>query len=154
MATLIAPNEATSAPQRTEQQVKTERSTRVLLVEDEPLTAEVFARALSRDGHVVDVARDGLQALRRLRERLPSLIVLDMSLPALSGAEVVRELRRAGHIDLPIVVVSGSERTQSTLSAAELWPGAWLVKPIKPRDLVAVVRDLTQRHDGSLPPHG
>jgi DNA-binding response OmpR family regulator len=154
MPTLTAPHEVTSSPQRTQQQVKTERSTRVLLVEDEPLTAEVFARALSRDGHVVDVARDGLQALRRLRERLPSLIVLDMSLPALSGTEVVRELRAAGHVDLPIVVVSGSERAQSTLSAAELWPGAWLVKPIKPRDLVAVVRDLTQSHDGSLPPHG
>ena len=154
MPTLIAPPENTNAPQRTEQLVKTERSTRVLLVEDEPLTAEVFARALSRAGHGVDVARDGLQALRRLRERLPSLVVLDMSLPALSGAEVVRELRSAGHVDLPIVVVSGSERSQTSLSAAELWPGAWLVKPIKPRDLVAIVRDLTQNHDGSLPPHG
>lgn len=150
----LAPHEATSAPQRNEQQVKTQRSTRVLLVEDEPLTAEVFARALSRDGHVVDVARDGLQALRRLRERLPSLVVLDMSLPAGSGAEVVRELRAAGHLDLPIVVVSGSERSQSTLSADELWPGAWLVKPIKPRSLVAIVRELTERPDGSLPPHG
>ena len=60
----------------------------------------------------------------------------------------------AAQYDLPIVVVSGSERSQTSLSAAELWPGAWLVKPIKPRDLVAIVRDLTQNHDGSLPPHG
>jgi DNA-binding response OmpR family regulator len=151
MTTLIAPHEATSAPQRTVQTVKTQRSTRVLLVEDEPLTAEVFAKALSRDGHVVDVARDGLQALRRLRERLPSLVVLDMSLPALSGAEIVRELRAAGHVDLPIVVVSGSPRAESTLTTQELEPGAWLLKPIKPRELVALVRDLAQRHDGSLP---
>jgi DNA-binding response OmpR family regulator len=152
MTTLILPTtEASGAPQRTVERTKTERSTRVLLVEDEPLTAEVFARALVRDGHVVDVARDGLQALRRLRERLPSLVVLDMSLPTLSGADVVRELREAGHRDLPIVVVSGSDRRDTTLTAAELWPGAWLCKPIKPRELVAVVRDLTRRHDGSLP---
>ncbi len=131
-------------PERIPQPTKTQRSTRVLLVEDEPLTAEVFARALARDGHVVDVARDGLQALRRLREHTPSLVVLDMSLPTLSGADVVRDLRRAGHLDLPIVVVSGSDRRQTNLTAAELWPGAWLVKPVKPRDLVALVRELVR----------
>jgi DNA-binding response OmpR family regulator len=138
--------EVADAPQRREQPAKTQRSTRILLVEDEPLTAEVFARALLRDGHVVDVARDGLQALRRLREQAPALVVLDMSLPTLSGADVVRELRAAGHVDLPIVVVSGSERRQSALTPAELWPGAWLVKPVKPKDLVALVRELVRDH--------
>lgn len=128
--------------------MKAQRSTRILLVEDEPLTAEVFARALMRDGHVVDVARDGLQALRVLREHPPSVVVLDMSLPARSGADVVRDLRARGHVDLPVVVVSGSDRRQTTLTAAELVPGAWLVKPVKPRDLVALVRDLTQQRDG------
>ena len=64
-----------------------------------------------------------------------------MSLPALSGADVVRELRSSGKSKLPIVVVSGSDRKQSSLTAAELWPGMWLVKPIKPRELVSVVRD-------------
>ncbi len=144
MGTFTAtPPPTTAQPQRNRAPRPTQRSTRVLLVEDEPLTAEVFARALLRDGHVVDVAKDGLQALRRLREHTPSLVVLDMSLPALSGAEIVRELRHAGHADLPIVVVSGSERRSTTLTAAELWPGAWLVKPVKPRELVALVRDLT-----------
>lgn len=146
--------EAAGEPLCTTAPTQTRRITRVLLVEDEPLTAEVFARSLIRDGHVVDVARDGLQALRRLRERTPSLVVLDMSLPALSGADVVREVRAAGHTDLPIVVVSGSERRDTKLTAAELWPGAWLCKPVRPRDLVAVVRDLTRQNDGSLPDRG
>jgi DNA-binding response OmpR family regulator len=148
MKILTAPSSAAAAaPQRNEEPAKTQRSTRVLLVEDEPLTAEVFARALSRDGHVVEVARDGLQALRRLRERAPSAIVLDMSLPALSGADVVRELRAMGKLGVPVVVVSGSDRRQTDLSPRDLWPGTWLVKPIKPRDLVAVVRDLLQQSD-------
>ncbi|MBL8754003.1 MAG: response regulator [Planctomycetes bacterium] len=138
---------AIGAPQRVTEPVRTQRSTRILLVEDEPLTAEVFARALLRDGHVVDVARDGLQALRRLREQTPSLVVLDMSLPTMSGADVVRDLRAAGHVDLPVLVVSGSERRQSQLTAAELWPGAWLLKPVKPKDLVLLVRDLVKDRD-------
>jgi DNA-binding response OmpR family regulator len=128
-----------------------ERSTRILVVEDEPLTAEVFARALARHGFVVQVAGDGLQALRLVRERPPSLVVLDISLPVISGVEVARELRTAA-LELPIVVVSGSSQQQTSLSAVDLHPGAWLAKPIKPRALVAAVRDLLQRHDGGLPP--
>ena len=120
----------------------TSRSTRVLLVEDEPLTAEVFARSLQRAGIQVDVARDGLQALRHLRDHTPSLLVLDMSLPALSGASVVRELRASGSPDLPVVVVSGSEQRACSLGDDELYPGVWLKKPVKPRKLVDVVRSL------------
>lgn len=135
------------APQRTAEQRQLHRSTRVLLVEDEPLTAEVFARALTRDGHRVDVARDGLQALRRLHDHPPSIVVLDMSLPALSGAEVVRRLRAEGHTRLPIVVVSGCSRAETNLSAAELWPGTWLNKPVKPRELVRIVRQFLGESD-------
>ncbi|MBX3461743.1 MAG: response regulator transcription factor [Planctomycetes bacterium] len=139
-ATLTTPQAAARRPQRAAAREPLTRSTRVLLVEDEPLTAEVFARALARDGHRVDVARDGLQALRRLHDEPPSLVVLDMSLPALPGAEVVRRVRRAGHLALPILVVSGCSRAETDLDRAELWPGAWLTKPVKPRELVAVVR--------------
>ena len=121
------------------------RGMRILLVEDEPLTAEVLARALARDGHIVDVARDGLQAMRQLRDRLPNLVVLDMMLPAIPGADVVRKLRQDGHLDLPIIVVSGSPRRQADLSDRELSPGTWLEKPVKPRRLVQVVRAFTQQ---------
>ena len=120
------------------------RGMRILIVEDEPLTAEVMARALSRDGHIVDVARDGLQAMRQLRDRLPNLVVLDMSLPAIPGADVVRKLRADGHLDLPIIVVSGSPRRHADLSDGELSPGTWLEKPVKPRHLVETVRAFAQ----------
>jgi DNA-binding response OmpR family regulator len=127
-------------PQQTPKQQAVERTTRVLLVEDEPLTAEVFALALSRDGHEVEVARDGLQALRRLEKRLPTVLVLDLNLPAVSGADVVRRLRGEGHHRLPIVIVSGRSRDNGMLPPEQLEPGVWLAKPIKPRDLVQVVR--------------
>lgn len=145
MSVITSPTkEPAQRTQRTAWQPLVERSTRVLLVEDEPLTAQVFARALSRDGHVVEVASDGMQALRRLRDRLPALVVLDMSLPALSGADVVRRLRADGHSKLPIIVVSGSSRRSADLDDAELWPGTWIEKPVKPRDLVRIVREFTR----------
>ena len=142
MATTPTTEVQACAPKRTANTSKTAKSTRILLVEDEPLTAEVFAKALTRAGHIVDVAKDGLQAVRQLRQRTPSLVVLDMSLPTLSGASVIRELRESGAVDLPVVIVSGSEQTQSSLTDAELQPGVWLTKPIKPRQLVTIVRDM------------
>lgn len=144
MSATLLPTQPARAPQRTAVRPKTECTTRVLVVEDEPLTAEVFARALTRDGHVVEVAADGLRALHLLRDRKPSLLVLDMSLPALSGSDVVRRIRADGHLRLPIVVVSGSPRAESSLTDGELQPGVWVEKPVKPRDLVALVRRFTQ----------
>jgi CheY-like chemotaxis protein len=144
MPATLLPTHPARAPQRTTARLATERTTRVLLVEDEPLTAEVFARALTRDGHVVEVATDGLRALHLLRDHQPSLLVLDMSLPTMSGADVVRRIRADGHQRLPIVVVSGSPRHESSLHDHELQPGAWVEKPVKPRDLVALVRRFTQ----------
>lgn len=146
-ATLQPAHEPLRTPERSRQTPHLERSSRVLIVEDEPLTAEVFARALTRDGHRVEVARDGLQALRRLHDRPPALLVLDMNLPAIPGADVVRQLRQEGHADLPIIVVSGSPRTQGNLTAAELWPGMWIAKPVRPRELVQIVRDFLREVD-------
>lgn len=143
MPTATLPRPAAAVPQRTLAVPTTQRSTRVLLVEDEPLTAEVFASALTRAGHVVEVARDGLQALRRLRERAPSIVVLDMSLPAMSGADVVRELRATMHPQLPVLVVSGSDPAACNLTEEQLRPGTWVTKPIKPKQLVALVQQLT-----------
>jgi DNA-binding response OmpR family regulator len=141
------PPAADRQPAPTPQLAVTARATRILLVEDEPLTAEVFARALAREGHVVEVASDGRQALRQLRDRQPHLLILDMSLPTGSGTEIVRWLRQEGHRDLPVLVVSGSPRTASALTSAELWPGTWIDKPVKPRHLVALVREFLRPVD-------
>ena len=62
-------------------------------------------------------------------------------LPTLSGTDVVRRLRADGHRQVPILVVSGSARQLTNLRDDELRPGTWLEKPIKPRDLVRIVRE-------------
>jgi len=133
------------SPEGTTQANPVESLTRILLVEDEPLTAEVFAQALTRDGHQVEVASDGLQALRRLQNRLPTIVVLDMNLPTVSGSDVVRRIRADGHHQLPVVVVSGCSPNLTELDTAMLSPGIWLEKPVKPRDLVRIVREFTHR---------
>jgi DNA-binding response OmpR family regulator len=116
-------------------------ATRLLLVEDDPLTTQIFERALAREGYVIDVARDGMQAQRRIEEQTPSVIVLDLTLPVGSGADVVRALRARGDA-VPVLIVSGKQPWQSALTSEELAPGRWLTKPVKPRDLLDAVRGL------------
>lgn len=140
-ATLQPTGQVADAPARDATTLRECRATRILLVEDEPLTAEVFERALDRSGYAVEVARDGLLALHRLAEHPPDLLILDMSLPGASGRDILQRLRSAGHERLPVIVVSGSGRQASAVPAATLWPGTWLEKPIKPRHLLEVVRD-------------
>jgi len=119
---------------------RTARSTSILLVEDEPVTAEVFARALLRDGHSVHVARDGLQAVHKLREYPPDLLVLDLGLPHLPGKEILERVRSGDTPNIPVIVVSGTATRPSCLDADR-----WLMKPLRPRDLVETVRELLER---------
>lgn len=132
---------AIALPRAATAQQPAQRTLRVLVVEDEPLTAQIFALALARDGMEVDVCRNGLQAQKRIEQRRPSAVVLDMSLPLRTGADLLRHMRASGLRDLPVIVVSGADRRDVGLAHGVLWPGAWVDKPVRPRDLVAVVRE-------------
>ncbi|GAB4150424.1 MAG: hypothetical protein Fur0037_18960 [Planctomycetota bacterium] len=114
----------------------------MLLVEDDPVTAEVFARAFAQEGLQVRVARDGNQAMHALRDRLPDILVLDLGLPTLPGIDVLTRLRSAGHDSIPVLVVSGTPPGATAVREDMLRPGAWILKPVRPGDLVAAARSL------------
>ncbi|HLQ36804.1 MAG TPA: response regulator [Planctomycetota bacterium] len=124
---------------------------RVLLVEDEPVTAEVFARALTQAGLEVRLARDGIQALHSLRDHRPDLVVLDLGLPSLSGVELLRRLRELPMYALPVVVVSGWSQHSTSIDGDLLQPGRWITKPARPSQLLAKVRELLQPRPAAEP---
>lgn len=115
---------------------------RVLIVEDDPVTAEVFARALQRAGHDVRIAQDGNQALHAIRDNEPDIVVLDLGLPTVPGIEVLRRLRQSEHGSVPVVVVSGSSPRMLRSAVELVEPGVWLEKPLRPAELVATVEQL------------
>ena len=112
---------------------------RILLVEDEPVTAEVFARALQRAGHEVRVTSDGIRALHALRDHAPDIVVLDLGLPTVPGIEVLRRLRESEHRSIPVIVVSGAPVRMLKSGHELLEPGCWLEKPLRPAELVRAV---------------
>jgi len=75
------------------------------VVDDDPTVADVVGRYLIRDGHTVECVHDGYEALRRVAEQPPDLVVLDLMLPGIDGLEVCRRLRERWPI--PVVMLTG-----------------------------------------------
>jgi DNA-binding response OmpR family regulator len=118
----------------------------VLVVDDDESFRTIVAHALEQTGFAVVQAESGETALASARRRRPSLVVLDVRLPDLSGYEVCRELREELGDGLPILFVSG-ERSESFDRVAGLLLGAddYLVKPVAIDELLVRARHLLDR---------
>jgi DNA-binding response OmpR family regulator len=93
-----------------------DRPGRVLVVDDDPAVADVVRRYLVRDGHAVECVHDGYEALRRVAEAPPDLVVLDLTLPGMDGLEVCRRLRARGPIPV-VMLTSRSDETDRLVEA-------------------------------------
>jgi DNA-binding NarL/FixJ family response regulator len=118
----------------------------LLVIDDDDDFRTFVADLLRGAGHQVDEAATGSDALARVRAARPSLVVLDVHLPDISGYEVCRELRDEFGDLLPIIFISG-ERTDSYDRVSGLLLGAddYLVKPFATDELLARVRRLLTR---------
>ena len=101
---------------------------RILLVEDDPAIAQMYALRLQQDWEIL-VAGDGATAIDTALSAVPDLIVLDIQLPIKSGIEVLRELRAQPSTKaIPVVVLSNTPGAMSMDVAHELGISAWAVK--------------------------
>jgi two-component system, OmpR family, response regulator ResD len=121
-------------------------SPRVLVVDDEPVVRDVLARYLEHDGFAVDTAADGEEALRAAGERAPSVVVLDLMLPRLSGLDVLRTLRLDS--DVPVIVLSARASERERIAGLELGADDYVVKPYSPAEVVARVHAVLRRSGG------
>ncbi len=113
-------------------------SQRILVVEDEEEIAKYVRRGLHYEGFVVDVAGDGLTALRLARETPPDLVVLDVMLPQLDGLEVARRLRADS--DVPIIMLTAREAVSDRLAGFASGADDYLPKPFAFEELLARIR--------------
>lgn len=114
---------------------------RILLVDDEVSGTEVLALILAGEGLQVTVAADGRQALERLPEAQPELLIADFMMPGLNGAELVRATRRIdGYEKLPVIVISGAP--EAALRSYAIEYDAFLRKPFRLEQFLGTVRRL------------
>jgi DNA-binding response OmpR family regulator len=116
---------------------------RILVVDDEPGMLDLVGLYLRREGFEVDTASDGASALHKFRDRVPSLIILDLMLPEIDGWEVCRQMRRESGV--PILMLTARDEEADRIAGLELGADDYVVKPFSPRELVARVKAILRR---------
>lgn len=122
---------------------------KVLIVDDEWMTLNLLRMMLERAGFEVIEAGNGLDALKRVDELLPDVIVLDVMMPELDGYEVCRRLRaRPDTADLPILMLSAKTQPEAAEEGMRAGATRYLPKPITFEDLARNVREVLEGSGG------
>jgi two-component system, OmpR family, response regulator RegX3 len=129
----------------------TEPQTTVLIVEDEESFVEALVVGLKREGFLVKVARDGIEALEVFDAARPDLVLLDVMLPRLSGVDVCREIRSRSRVPIIMITAKGSEI--DTVVGLEVGADDYVTKPYRLRELVARMRAVLRRAPRAAEPH-
>jgi chemosensory pili system protein ChpA (sensor histidine kinase/response regulator) len=126
------PSAAAAAPER--------RAPLVLVVDDSLTVRRVTQRLLAREGYRVVLAKDGLEALERLAEERPTVLLSDIEMPRMDGFDLVRNVRADARLaDLPVVMITSRIAQKHRDYAAELGVDHYLGKPYSEDELLALV---------------
>ena len=124
---------------------------RILVVEDDRHLADGISRSLSKSGHVVDVATDGLSAESALKVTPYDLVILDLQLPQRNGLEVLRNYRTGGG-RAPVMILTARNALADRVSGLDTGADDYLAKPFELAELEARVRSLLRRASSAPAP--
>lgn len=121
-------------------------SKKILIVEDEPDILQLVKLYLEKEGFRTATAVNGAQALKKVKEDKPDLIVLDLMLPEIDGLEVCKRLRSVPDTAmLPIIMLTAKAEESDTVIGLELGADDYVAKPFSPKALVARIKALLRR---------
>ncbi len=121
----------------------------MLVVDDDTALAEMLGIVLRGEGFDTSFCADGAQALEAFRSSRPDLVLLDVMLPGKDGIEVCRQIRAESGV--PIVMLTAKTDTVDVVIGLESGADDYVVKPFKPKELVARVRARLRRTDEPAP---
>jgi DNA-binding response OmpR family regulator len=119
------------------------RKYRILVVDDEKRMVGFIRLNLEQDGFLVIEAFNGTQALDRLRDSLPDLILLDVMMPDMDGFEVLQTIREISAV--PVIMLTAKGEENDKVKGLELGADDYVTKPFSPRELVSRVKAVLRR---------
>lgn len=119
------------------------QSKTILVVDDEPRIAEAVTMNLELEGYQVSCAGDGQEALRKVTEELPDLIILDIMMPNMDGFETLQRIRELSNVPVIMLTVKGGETDK--VKGLELGADDYVTKPFSPKELVSRVKAALRR---------
>ncbi|OLM10298.1 Two component sensory transduction transcriptional regulatory protein MtrA [Pseudonocardia sp. Ae505_Ps2] len=115
------------------------------MVDDDPALAEMLTIVLRGEGFETAVVSDGTRALPAVRDTQPDVVLLDLMLPGMNGIDVCRAIRAESGV--PIVMLTAKSDTVDVVLGLESGADDYVVKPFKPKELVARIRARVRRND-------
>jgi DNA-binding NarL/FixJ family response regulator len=123
-----------------------EMAKELLVVDDDPSLLLAVSETLRAEGYDVVTARRGAEAMVRVAESLPDLIISDIRMPGMDGHALVRNLRSSPRTRLiPIIFLTAKDETADRISGFRTGVDAYITKPFEPEELCAVVRSILDR---------
>ena len=120
----------------------------ILIVEDDAKIADMLANYLHMHGFATELCGDGQDAVARVRQQAPALVVLDLMLPGLDGLAVCTEVRTFSTV--PIMMVTARVDEIDRLLGLDTGADDYVCKPFSPREVVARIKALLRRSEGAL----
>ena len=120
------------------------KKVRFAVVEDNKTLANGIAHQLRDQGHAVDVLRDGAEALTFIKHDGADLVILDLNLPSMDGLDVLKGLRKAGHI-MPVILLTARGELNDRVVGLDSGADDYLIKPFDMEELDARIRALIRR---------
>ncbi len=117
----------------------------ILIVDDEPRMRRFVRMNLELEGFRVSEASDGLEAVRKVREDMPNLVVLDVEMPYLDGFETLAEIRRASPV--PVIMLTVRSEEDERIKGLDLGADDYVTKPFSARELVSRINAVLRRVD-------
>ena len=111
---------------------------RILVVDDDPDICELLLMLLADWGYDCVAAANGQEAMREVEQAMPKMILLDMKMPVMNGAQFAKAFRDRFGRRVPLVVVTAAENARR--SAEEVHADAWMGKPFAIEELLAIIR--------------
>jgi len=123
---------------------------KILLIEDDRRIHKTLKLLFESEGYSLEVALDGPSGLEAFRSTKPSVVILDLKLPKMSGRDVLREIRKEA-ASQPVIILSAVSDELDKVLLLELGADDYVTKPFSPKELLARVRAVARRADRTLP---
>jgi two-component system, OmpR family, response regulator MprA len=124
-----------------------ENKSHILVVDDDPEILSFLRRGLAFEGYSVETANGGVEALAKIREKVPDLVILDVMMPGIDGLEVSRRLRQVSAV--PILMLTAKGTLGDKVTGLDSGADDYLVKPFEFDELLARIRALLRRRPAS-----
>jgi DNA-binding response OmpR family regulator len=120
---------------------------KILLVEDDPFLIDIYTTKLKESGFLVEVASEGEEAVRKVKENAFDLVLLDIVLPKLDGWEVLRKIKAESKLKtLKVIIISNLSQKEEVEKGINLGAAKYLIKaPYTPSEIVEEIKEILEK---------